>query len=87
MKALVQDGLVREVVENEFPVHPSLQWVDCDVSIKPGHTWDGSSFAPPVPEPQAPEPPVSDKEMLEALWDKANGDDTKFNAAKAKKEA
>ena len=47
MKALVQENRVFQIEENEFPVAPSLTWVDCGDDVETGWTYDGSSFSAP----------------------------------------
>lgn len=54
MKALVFEGVVRQLSEEEFPTHPSQTWVACDNSVQVGYTYDGTSFAAPS-EPQKTE--------------------------------
>jgi hypothetical protein len=49
MKALILDGKVVDVQENTFEVHQSMQWVDCDNSVKVGFTYDGSTFTSNLP--------------------------------------
>ena len=44
MKALIFENKVVDVQENEFEVHSSMTWVDCDNTIKAGFTYDGSTF-------------------------------------------
>ena len=39
------------VVGAEFPVHPSLVWVDATDDITTNHVWNGSTFIAPVPPP------------------------------------
>lgn len=64
MFALVFNSKVVQVEVDQFPVHPSLQWVDID-SIVPtpevGWGFDGSVFIMPPPS----SPPSSDKELAE----------------------
>ena len=38
MKALIYNNKIVDVCENEFPVAPGLQWVDCPDNCKP-HSW------------------------------------------------
>ena len=57
MKALVLDGVVRDVCEEEFPVHESFTWVDCDETVKKLYIYDGTIFSPP-PEPVIEEEPT-----------------------------
>ena len=49
MKALVHGTRVCEVAAEEFPVAHPLQWIDCDESVTPQHTFDGVRFIPPQP--------------------------------------
>lgn len=44
MKALIFENKVVDVQENEFDVHPSMTWVDCDNTVKAGFEYDGSTF-------------------------------------------
>ena len=44
MKALILDGKVLDVVEEEFEVHSSMSWVDCDDTVEVGNNYDGSTF-------------------------------------------
>lgn len=82
MKALVKENMVVQVDDKEFPVHPDLQWVNCDETVKPGCRYENGVFTPCTP--QAIEViPLSHLKM-EALWDSiANNDNTKLNALKA----
>ena len=45
MKALIFDGKVVQVEENEFPVHKSLIWLDCASDVKPGWLYDNNVFS------------------------------------------
>lgn len=50
MKALIQENRVCQIEASEFPVAPSLTWVDCGDDVQTGWSFDGSSFsAPPGP--------------------------------------
>ena len=50
MKALIHENSVVQIEASEFPVAPSLIWVDCDDDVETGWSYDGSSFsAPPGP--------------------------------------
>lgn len=44
MKALILDGKVLDVQTEEFEVHSSMSWVDCDDNVAVGWTYDGSTF-------------------------------------------
>ena len=45
MKALILNNKVVDIVEQEFPVHSSLTWVDCDDTVRTGDDYNGSSFS------------------------------------------
>lgn len=49
MKALVLDGKVYQVCEDEFPVAEPLQWVDCADEVTTDWTYNGSFVAPQAP--------------------------------------
>lgn len=54
MKALIFQGKIVDVSENEFPVAEGLTWVDCPNDVR-AHAWqyiDGQ-FVPPAPEDYA----------------------------------
>lgn len=54
MYALIdQNNKVADVQENQFPVHPALQWVSCDGSVKIGflYDFDNQSFSDPSIKP------------------------------------
>ncbi len=65
MKALVFDGKVVQIEAEEFPVSPSLIWVDI-TGINPqpetGWDYDGTVFTAPIPLP----PPDRSREPLTA---------------------
>ena len=44
MKALILNGKVVDIVENEFEVHSSLTWVDATADTEINGTWNGTSF-------------------------------------------
>ena len=44
MKALIFNNKVVDVQATEFEVHSSMQWVDCDDTVKIGFSYDGSTF-------------------------------------------
>lgn len=85
MKALVYEGTVVQVSAEEFLVAAGLAWVDAAAEVEPGYLYDGTNFTAPFAEPEPELPAVSESEMLEALWDKANGNNTKFDAAELKR--
>jgi len=45
MKALILNNKVVDLHEQEFEVHSSLTWVDCDNTVEVGDNYDGSSFS------------------------------------------
>ena len=45
MKALILNNKVVDLHEQEFEVHSSLSWVDCDNTVEVGDNYDGSSFS------------------------------------------
>lgn len=48
MRALLDsDNKVIDVQENDFPVHPSCTWIDCDDTVKIGFEYDGTNFTDP----------------------------------------
>jgi len=47
MKALIFDNKVVQIEATEFEAHSSLNWVDCDTSVKVGFVYDGTSFTNP----------------------------------------
>lgn len=49
MWALIVDGMVWEITEIDPAdrFHPSLVWVECDGSVKPGDLYDGGAFKTP----------------------------------------
>lgn len=51
MKALVYQGVVLQLGETPFDVHPNYQWIDCDESVQPGYLYSNGVFSAPEPEP------------------------------------
>lgn len=51
MKALVFEGKVVDIAEQEFDVHESMQWVDAPNGVSVGHSYDGSEFTAPLSQP------------------------------------
>lgn len=48
MRALLDsENKVIDVQENDFPVHPSCTWIDCDDTVKIGFEYDGTNFTDP----------------------------------------
>lgn len=48
MKALIQNIRVCQIENQEFEVHPSLYWVDCDNTVTTEHTYENNIFVPPA---------------------------------------
>tara|TARA_R110002126_G_scaffold266267_1_gene409463 strand:+ start:444 stop:704 length:261 start_codon:yes stop_codon:yes gene_type:complete len=44
MKALILNNKVVDISENEFEVHSSMTWVNCDETVKVGFSYNGNSF-------------------------------------------
>ncbi len=45
MRALLDsENKVIDVQENDFPVHSSCTWMDCDDTVKIGFEYDGTNF-------------------------------------------
>ena len=53
MKALIFEGKVVELADQQFEVHEGIQWVDAPDGIAVGYMYDGASFSAP-PAPPAP---------------------------------
>jgi hypothetical protein len=76
MKALIHKGIVRQVANEENPIHKDMQWVECDNTIKVGMLYDGTNFT------AAPELTYAEKrenaykpitEQLDMIyWDQVN---------------
>ena len=47
MKALIKDGVVVDTAKVEFSVHSSMQWVECDDSVKNGYVFKNKKFEKP----------------------------------------
>ena len=51
MKALIHNGIVQQITEQEFDVHPSYTWVDnVPENIEKGWHYDGTNFSDPDKE-------------------------------------
>lgn len=48
-KALIFNGEVVDISDNEFETHEDMSWVDCDSSVLVGFTYDGSTFTSNLP--------------------------------------
>ncbi len=46
-KILIQKDIVVDTAETEFPVHPSLIWVDGPDEVKVGYAYENGRFIPP----------------------------------------
>lgn len=44
MFALIDENVVVDVVDNKFPVAPTLNWVECDKTVKAGDTYNEGVF-------------------------------------------
>ena len=44
MKALIFNNEVVDIQENEFEVHSSMTWVNCDNTVEIGFSYDGTNF-------------------------------------------
>ena len=44
MKALILNNKVVDISENEFEVHSSMTWVNCDETVKVGFSYNGNLF-------------------------------------------
>lgn len=64
MKALIKDNKVVQVSENEFPVHPSLIWMDCPAECEAGWILNNGQLEAPVI------PPKTQEEILEEYKDR-----------------
>ena len=49
MKALIFENKVVDIQENEFDVAPTMNWVDCDNTVKIGFNYDGTNFTSNLP--------------------------------------
>ena len=71
MKALILDDKVVDVQETTFEVHESMQWVDCDETVKVGFSFDGTNFT--SNEPSAEEVAAAQAAAQAKLEAKASG--------------
>lgn len=75
MKALIFENKVVQLNDKEFPVHPSLKWVDCDETITTNHKYENNLFIAPAiiqqtySELRRNEMPPIDSLVI-ALWEK-----------------
>jgi len=47
MRGLVNNNVLIQIEENEFPVHPDLIWVDVPDGVPVGWNYDGTNFTDP----------------------------------------
>ena len=52
MKALIYSAKVVQVAPESFPVHPSMQWLNCPAEVQPGWTYADGVFTAPAIEPE-----------------------------------
>jgi len=71
MKALILNNEVVDVQENEFEVHESMNWVDCDADVKAGFTYSDGVFTSNLPT--AEEIEAADAAATQRATDQANG--------------
>lgn len=50
MKALVHENRVVQIIDQEFPVHPSMQWITCPDYVLVGYSYRDGAFIATVPE-------------------------------------
>ncbi len=67
MKALILNGVVQEVSEMEFEVHPSMEWVDVPFgdTVKTDYLYKDGIFTPP----EAATPVLSLEQVVAKLVD------------------
>lgn len=53
MRALIHNSTVAQVSETDFPVHPSMQWIDCPLEVQPGWPYVDGHFIAPTPAPMS----------------------------------
>ncbi len=79
MKALILNNKVVQVEAQEFPVAPSLEWIDAIDGVMPGWGYIDGQFIEPIPEPVIIDDTPSVQEQLNALIDFAvRGDNAKL---------
>ena len=52
MKALILNNKIVQIADKEFPVAPSLKWVDCEDDVTTKHGYNKGKFSEPEPEIQ-----------------------------------
>jgi len=69
MKALIHNGIVIQVCESEFEVHPSMSWVYAADDCQPDWKYENGQFIAPPASPEktykdqraAAYPPITDQ--------------------------
>ena len=89
MKALVLNNKVVDLQENTFPVHESMEWIDCDNTVETGFTYENGKFIAPGTatldysiERRVNYPQLVD--FVDAYYWAQKGDNTKMNEYIAK---
>lgn len=68
MKVLLKDNKVIDISDKEFPVHPSLKWMDYKGNVKIGDIYNNSEMHSVKEENLANDSLLEKK--IDALWDK-----------------
>jgi hypothetical protein len=50
-KALIHDGKIVQIAENEFPVSPEMEWIDCPNDTETGQAYINKTIQPLEPIP------------------------------------
>lgn len=72
MWALIRDGVVSEItnLDPSGRFHPSLVWIACTADVRPGWSFDGAAFTPPV-APAIPVPAsITMRQARRCLYDR-----------------
>ncbi len=75
MKALILNNKVVQVEAQEFPVAPSLEWIEAIDGVMPGWGYRDGEFIEPDPIEESIDETPSIKEQLDALFDYAVRED------------
>lgn len=78
MNALIHSGVVRQLSASVYPVHPSLEWVECDDSVGVGWLYHDGIFNNPVgfDQPEIPDVELErDRRLALASFTYDFGDD------------
>lgn len=70
MKALIHEELVVQIAMEEFPVHPTLTWIDiAGITPQPETGWSfvGSVFSPPLQLPLLPQQELDITELRSSV--------------------